>query len=138
MGNVSRPPIRDFLPCLEAVEPARRKLKVDVRVKFSDQLQRSSSKPVVLDFKPLRPELHKLGKKFFFDVGPERLSASSFNSLASFASTINLLLHLEPLVEATFGNAKLLAGSILVAAILVVIFENLELSLSRVRSSFAC
>ena len=92
----------------------------------------------MLDFKPLHPELHKLGKKFFFDVGPERLSASSFNSLASFASIMNLLLHLEPLVEATFGNAKLLAGSILVAAILVVIFENLELSLSRVRSSFAC
>ena len=132
MGNVSRQPIRDFLPCLEAVEPAGRKLKVDVRVKFSDQLHCSSVKPVVLDFKPLHPELHKLEKKFFFDVGPEWLSASSFNSLASFASIMNLLLLLEPLVEATFGNAKLLAGLILVAAILVVIFENLELFLSQV------
>ena len=50
---------------------------------------------------------------------------------------MNLLLVLEPLVEATFGNAKFLASSVFVAGILVVVLENLELPLSRVPLAFA-
>ena len=49
-----------------------------------------------------------------------------------------MLLVLEPLVKATFGNAKFLACSIFVAAVIVVVLENLNLPLSRVRSAFAC
>ena len=51
---------------------------------------------------------------------------------------MNLLLTLESLVKVTFGNAKFLASSIFVAAVLVVVLENLKLPLSRVRSAFAC
>ena len=106
-------------------------------MQFTHQLHRSSVKLLVLDFKPLLPELPELGTKFFFNVGPEWLLASSFNLFPTSASIMKLLLILEPLVEAIFGNAKFFAISVFVAAVLVVELENLELPLSRVRSEFA-
>ena len=96
-------------------------------MQFTHQLHRLSVKLLVLDFKPLLPDLPELGKKFFFNVGPEWLSASSFNLFPTSYSIMKLLLILEPLVEATFGNAEYLAISVFVAAVLVVELENLSL-----------
>ena len=82
------------------------------------QLHRLSMEPVVLDFEPFRLKLSKLGNKFLFNIRPKR-SSTSFNLFTTLASIKNLLLVFDPLVEATSGNTKLLARSVLAVAILV-------------------
>ena len=126
LGNIGRPPIRTFVSRLEAIEPARRKFELNVWMEFTHQLHRSSTEPVVLDFEPLRLKLSELGNKFLFNIGPKQFPTSSFNSFATLASIKNLLLVFYPLVEATFGNTKLLARSVLVAAVLMVICSLLN------------
>ena len=96
-------------------------------MELTHQLHRLSMKPVVLDFEPLRPKLSELGNEFLFKIRPKRSPTSSFNSFATLASIKNLLLVFDPLVEATFGNTKLLARSVLVAAVLVVIWSLFSL-----------
>lgn len=49
---------------------------------------------------------------------------------------MNMLLVLEPLVQATLGNANFSPYSVLVVAVLMLI--NLELPFSHIRSAFAC